>query len=415
MPRWLFLDMNSFFASVEQHDHPELRGRPVGVVPVDSEYTSLIAASTEAKKAGVGMGCSVREARDLCPHIQIVKARPARYVEIHHQLKAATDKHVPIHKVYSIDEWAARLVLKEQQPDAATALAQRIKQQIRDDFSSALTCSIGIAPTRMLAKTACEMHKPDGLTVLTVDLLPDALADTPLRAIPGIGQGMRDRLERHGVRDFPALWALSYTDARRIWGSVQGEHFWLGLHGIDAPEIVTHRSSMGHAHILPGPFRNHRDAFAILIRLTCKLGSRLREQGYWAASMSVSMKYENGVRWREGRTFPHAADTPTLLRYLRELWDRGPGQHNDETHPSDSAMKPQQVSVDVHGLTSDANTPSPLFADAEQPLKLSHVLDQINRTHGSHTVYFAAMTPVKKYVMDDKIAFGRIPDTKIEM
>ncbi|MEM6314669.1 MAG: hypothetical protein AAF743_11300, partial [Planctomycetota bacterium] len=111
MLRWMFLDMNSFFASCEQLDDPSLRGRPVGVCPVLAGGSgAVIAASYEAKALGVGMGCRAGEARALCPDIALRKARPARYMEIHTAVAAAIDKHIEITKRYSIDEWSMRLM-----------------------------------------------------------------------------------------------------------------------------------------------------------------------------------------------------------------------------------------------------------------------------------------------------------------
>ena len=169
----MFIDMNSYFASVEQHLRPELRGRMVAVIPVKSENTCVIAASYDAKRFGVKTGTRVSDARQLCPEIILVKARPDIYVHVHHAILRSIDQCVPIHKVYSIDEWAIRLVGKEQQRDTAIALGQRIKQQLLHDFSPWLTCSIGIASTRLLAKIASDRKKPDGLTVLDPSELPN--------------------------------------------------------------------------------------------------------------------------------------------------------------------------------------------------------------------------------------------------
>src|SRR5882672_10099072 len=103
---WMLIDMNAYFASVEQHLRPELRGRMVGVVPVESEGTCIIAASADAKRLGVRVGTRVREARQLCPEIVLVRARPALYVKIHQAVGRSIDRCAPVHKVYSIDEWA---------------------------------------------------------------------------------------------------------------------------------------------------------------------------------------------------------------------------------------------------------------------------------------------------------------------
>ena len=101
---WVFLDMNSFFASAEQHLRPELRGHPVGVIPMVTESTCVIAASVEAKRFGVKTGTVVPEAKRLCPEIQLVKARPETYVRLHHDIAASIDRHLPIHKA----EWFGR-------------------------------------------------------------------------------------------------------------------------------------------------------------------------------------------------------------------------------------------------------------------------------------------------------------------
>ena len=158
---WLFIDMNSYFASVEQHLRPEFRGRSVAVIPVESENTCVIAASHEAKRFGVKTGTRVSDARQMCPGIVLVKARPDLYVKVHHAILRSVDKCAPVHKVYSIDEWAIRLQGREQKPEVAVALGTQIKRQLLQDFSPWLTCSIGIAPTRLLAKIASDLQKPD--------------------------------------------------------------------------------------------------------------------------------------------------------------------------------------------------------------------------------------------------------------
>jgi DNA polymerase IV len=140
---WLFIDMNSYFASVEQHHRPELRDRPIAVVPVESDYTSVIASSYQAKRHGVKTGTKVGDAKRLCPGIELVMARPKLYVQVHHALLRSVDKCAPIHKVYSIDEWSIRLVGAEQKPEIATALGRKIKRQILEDFRDRTVAAAG--------------------------------------------------------------------------------------------------------------------------------------------------------------------------------------------------------------------------------------------------------------------------------
>src|SRR5882672_3697936 len=119
---WMLIDMNSYFASVEQHLRPELRDRMVAVIPVESENTCVIAASYNAKRFGVKTGTRVSDARKLCPEIVLVKARPDIYVKVHHAILRSIDQCLPVHKVYSIDEWAIRLLGEEQKRERAIAL-----------------------------------------------------------------------------------------------------------------------------------------------------------------------------------------------------------------------------------------------------------------------------------------------------
>ena len=149
---WLFLDMDNYFASVEQQARPELRGKPVGILPVMSEGSCCIAASYHAKRMGIKTGTRVYEARRICPEIEFVAARPDYYVEVHKQILKAIDTVVPVDKVWSIDEMAVRLLGKEREPDAALDIGRRVKAAVAEGVGEYLTCSVGLAATRLLAK-----------------------------------------------------------------------------------------------------------------------------------------------------------------------------------------------------------------------------------------------------------------------
>src|ERR1051325_4992956 len=139
----LFLDLNSYFASVEQQVQPGLRGRPVAVAPVVGDSGCCIAVSYEGKKFGVKTGTRVGEARALCPGIEIVDARPRLYVLMHHRVLKAIDRHIPIDKVHSIDEVSCRLDRTQRTAAACEALAAKIKAEIRRTCGVCMRCSIG--------------------------------------------------------------------------------------------------------------------------------------------------------------------------------------------------------------------------------------------------------------------------------
>jgi DNA polymerase-4 len=192
--RSLFLDLNSYFASVEQQLNPALRGKPIAVTPVLADGGCCVAASYEAKKFGVRTGTRVGEAKRLCPNIQFVKTQHRVYVEMHHKIIEAVETCIPVEQVMSIDEMSCRLARDEQDPERAVALAMKIKHAIATRVGECMRCSVGIAPNRFLAKVGTDMQKPDGLVVIQSHELPDKLHGLALQDLAGIGPRMAANL-----------------------------------------------------------------------------------------------------------------------------------------------------------------------------------------------------------------------------
>ena len=215
---WLFLDLNSYFASVEQELRPELRGRPVAVVPLFADTTCCIAASYEAKAFGIRTGTTVGDAKRLCKGIELVEARHEVYVDYHHRVVEAVETCVPVTAVMSIDEMACRLIGREQPLLAALDLGRRVKATIRERAGSTLRCSVGLAPNRYLAKIASDMEKPDGLVALTPDILEAALLRLTPRDLPGVGARMEKRLHECGIRTMEQLLRLGREEMTSVWG-----------------------------------------------------------------------------------------------------------------------------------------------------------------------------------------------------
>jgi len=397
-PNWLFVDMDSFFASAEQHLRPELRGRPVGVVPVASEASCTIAASVEAKRHGVKVGTPVPEARRLCPDIELVLARPATYVRVHNAVAAAIETVRPIEKAYSVDEWAIRLRGPEREWGRAVDFGRAIKEAVLADFSAALSCSVGVASTRLLAKVACDLDKPDGLLALPAEAVPARLGDLPAHELPGVARGIGGRLARHGVRTIGDLWAISRQDALTIWGSVVGGRYWDGLHGIDEPEVPTRRHSMGHANVLEPRFRDENGARRMLVRLVTRLGKRLRQEGYLASELSIEARAVDGHRFGASATLPQVQDTSALLECFYGLWKRVPAH----------GARFRQVGAVVSGLVLASQTPAMLFGQERKNANVSAAMDQAVRRWGPGSLYFGSMHGCSHH-MDEKIAFGRVP------
>ncbi|HTE41783.1 MAG TPA: hypothetical protein VK629_13210 [Steroidobacteraceae bacterium] len=316
--RCLFVDFNSYFAAVEQYDEPRLRGRPVGVVPVLAATTCCIAASVEAKQFGVTTGTPVWEAVERCPEIKLVEARPARYVELHHELMDIIQCCIPHGKAESIDEVPCYLIGRERQRVSAEAIARAIKQALLDRFGTAIRCSIGIAPNRFLAKTASDIVKPDGLTVIEQHELPGKLHALELRDFCGIGASMECRLQEAGIHTTEQLCAATREHLRAAWGSIEGERYWLLLRGFDLPDRETTRGSIGHSHVLGPELRSFAGARAVLFKLLAKAAMRLRHEGIWRGvlrfgSVSSGTNSALSVTWISLRSTTHLRCWPCLV------------------------------------------------------------------------------------------------------
>lgn len=414
---FLFLDFNAYFASVEQQLVPALRNRPVAVAPVTSNAGCCIAVSYEAKKFGVKTGTRVGEARALCPSIIVVDARPRAYVEMHQRLCTVIGTCLPIHGVHSIDEVSCRLLGDERHPDRAAALARSIKTAIRREVGECMRCSIGVAPNRFLAKVAADMQKPDGFTIIESHQIVEKLTTLDLIDLPGIGPRMRTRLLARGVSSVADLLACDERRLHALWESVVGLRWYRMLRGEELDELPTHRSTVGHSHVLPPERRGETEARAVALRLMHKAAARMRTLGYAAGRMSVAvaldtrtnqsgystvghmpswgMKHES---WHDDCTFEGGCtDSFEFSRRFAELWNRRP------------PGRLKQVGVSFSDLVLQRDSTLPLFAQERKHVNLSRVMDQINSHFGKHAVYTGAMHDARDSAKGG-IAFTYIPD-----
>ena len=407
--RYLFLDLNSYFASVEQQAEPKLRGKPVAVVPTKTDATCAIAASYEAKAFGVATGTMIYEAKKLCPGLITVPAHHDLYVEYHHRVMDAVERVLPIETVHSIDEAACRLIGAEREPANALRLARAIKKAIARGAGEYVKCSIGLAANSYLAKVATDLEKPDGLVVLHLDELPGRILHFKLRDLPWIGRNMERRLIAAGVPDIPALWGLSAMRMRRIWGSVMGQRFWYMLHGVQVPPLEITKRMVGHSHVLAPGLRPSAMAHLVARRLLVKAAARMRRMGYWAGEVACGARFVAGRGWGEAVRVPVTQDTFTLLRAADGLWAR-----------MTTALGPQpvkQVWVSLSALTLTPDESGTLFdrlPAAEEDrhrrrIALSQLLDRINRDYGRDTVTVGVQPPIRSNYAGTKIAFTRIP------
>lgn len=400
--RALLLDFNSYFASVEQQLRPELRGRPLGILPVVAETTCCIAASREAKRFGVKTGTSVADARQLCSNIVFVEARPAVYVEMHHRLMEIVDSVIAVGEVLSIDEVACDLTGSWQREEVIRELSHKVKAKLRVQAGECLTCSIGIGPNRFLAKTASNMQKPDGLTVIHEADLPNILYPLELIDLNGIGRHMLERLNRYGIYTVEALCAATREQLRRVWGGVEGERYFDRLRGIDVARLPTRRGSIGHSHVLPPHLRYGSGAYSVLSKLTQKAALRLRSEGYLASRLSLRVSWRRHDGWESTAQFTPMSDTLGFLRILAGLWAERPPY-----------SEPVKVGVVLSGLAPAEQETLPLFDDGTRSPGLDAAFDKVRRKFGNDALYFGGAF-MAAHEAPMRISFNHIPDQVLE-
>jgi len=410
---FLHIDLNSFFASVEQQLHAEFRDKPVGVVPTMADTTSLIAASYEAKALGIKTGTRVSEAKRICPDIILVDGNHSTYAEYSHKIVAAVERVCPVSHTPSIDEMVCQLLGRERNPPAARKISLAIKQAIKDDVGETLRCSVGMAPNRYLAKIASDMQKPDGL----IGLLPSQLPNC-------IGARTEVRLNAKGIRTMPDLLALDRTAMHKLFDSVWGDRMYHWLRGNDtgddgAPVPSELQKSLGHSHVLAPEHRSPEGSWAVAHKLLHKAAMRLRMEKFFTGSLAVTIKYSltreqslhaekvkkhlSGITqtgWGMEARFRPCQDTLSLLEALQGCWKQSP------TGPEH--QKPFFVGITLRNLIPEDEVQTTLFEEPGNRNQLSATMDKLNLKYGHTTLHFAGMLPARDSA-PTRIAFTQIP------
>lgn len=292
--RRLFIDFDSFYASVEQQDNPEYRNKPVIVVPCVSDYTCAIAASYQSKRLGVKTGTRVSVAKEKIPGIIVCEARPKRYVEIHNKILEVLSKHFDKIQVLSIDEMSCHI--NEEDDFDCEIMAALLKLDLMDAIGEIITCSIGVARNVFLSKVAADMNKPNGFTFFGKDS-EDKLKQLELTDLPGIADRMEARLNKSYIKTIEDLFAIDELKLKKAWGSVIGARWWHMIrgslqcdYGLSNNEIP---KSFGHTHVLPPNKRDDKGAFEVFESLLYKAIDRLQKHRVGARKVTIYLSWRN--------------------------------------------------------------------------------------------------------------------------
>jgi len=292
--RRLFVDFDSFYASVEQHDNPDYREKPVIVVPCVSDHTCAIAASYQAKRLGVKTGTRVSVAKEKIPGLIVCEARPKRYVEVHNKIVEILSSNFKKVQVLSIDEMACEI--DEEDDFDCEMIAALLKLDFIDGIGETITCSIGVAPNVFLAKVASDMNKPNGFTAIDYNV-KTKISNLDLTDLPGIAERMEARLNKSRIKTIDDLYSFDEIRLKKAWGSIIGQRWYHMLrgslqcdYGVSNNEIP---KSFGHTHVLPPSKRDDAGAFEVFESLLYKGLERINKHRIGAKRISVYLSWRN--------------------------------------------------------------------------------------------------------------------------
>lgn len=403
----LYLDFDGFFASVEQQARPALRGRPVGVVPFEgTEHTVVIACSKEAKARGVKNVMRVKDAKRICPDIVLIAQTPDLYRRAHNTLLREIESVIPIDVIKSIDELSC--ILDPRDIADPMKLSDTIKKRIYDNVGSHISCSIGFAANRHLAKIACKMDKPNGTTIWFPEIMPLPLLPLPFDDIPGIGSRMEKRLAMAGITSMRGLMKTQPKQMRKLWGNVTGERLWYALNGYDIQAQPSKRGMYGHGRVLDPDNRSITKARDTARYLLIKAARRMRRDGFYANALYLGLAIRIGRkdgRCSEKGDLPCVNDDQACLSGFEPLWAQAKRR-------LPAYAKVIRVFVTFDKLVpSDARQLDMFVNDDPERVKMEAVtkaMDELNRKYGKSLVTLGSYVPPGKNA-GNKIAFTRIP------
>lgn len=373
----LHADLDAFFASVEQRDNPSWRGRPV-LVGGSGPRAVVAAASYEARAYGCRSAMPMQAARRLCPQAIIAPVRMARYAEESRRFMAILGDHSPCVQALSVDEAFLDATGMERLLGSGEDIARSIRARVRAELG--LTCSVGVAPTMLVAKLASDLRKPDGLMAIAAHEVMETLAPLPIDRMWGVGPVAAESFRARGIMTFGDLQRLSQADAAALLGE-HGASAWEMARGIDERSVTPHRDrkSVGHEETFDADLPGIDAARAALLPLVEATGRRLRERGLAGRTVTVKLRTGDFTTITRRTTL----DAPTgrtdalwqAARGLLERWCAG------------GYLPLRLVGVSVSGLVPDADAQA-LFHDPadERARRIDAARDAAARKFGEGAI-----------------------------
>ena len=370
-PRAIALvDMNAFFASIEQHDHTEWRGRPVAITN-GLQGTCVITCSYEARSYGIKTGMRLKQARQLCPELIQCPAHPQRYAAISTDIMNALQDITPDIEIFSVDEAFLDVTHCQRLLGTPSRIARLAKQKVFD--ASGILCSIGISGDKTTAKFAAKLNKPDGLTVIPPWDAEECLRDVPVTELCGIARGIGGFLAEHGVHTCGDVKKLPISVLARRFGN-PGRRVWYMCQGQDPAGLqldVPAPKSIGHGKVVPPDTRDSQVLLTYLLHMSEKVGTRLRRHHLQARTFAIGLRTVDGWLGDKSRCALPTNDGRQIMelcrRVVQEHW-QGQGVHQIQVTALDPINHGSQL--ELFSTTDDAHD------------EVNAVMDAVNQRYG---------------------------------
>lgn len=372
----ILVDMNAFFASVEQLDYPELRGRPVAITN-GKQGTCIITCSYEARAYGIKTGMRLKQASQLCPELIQRPTRFQRYTELSSAIMQALQALTPDIEIFSVDEAFLDITHCQQLHGHPIDIAKQVKQMIYD-ISGGLQCSVGLSGDKTTAKYAASIDKPDGFTIIHPDDAATRLSKVPVDKLCGIGKGIKRYLADHNVYVCGDMARLPISLIAKRFGNI-GRRMWYMCQGLDPEPVhvtVPPPKSLGHGKVMPPNTRDEKVILTYLLHMTEKVASRLRCNQLIAQTFFIGLRRQNwGWLGNKFKLVEPTQDSKVIYqlgkRLLAEKW-QGEGVMQIQVTALDPRQQQQQLDFFVD--------------DSLQRQQLNQIMDEINLRYGELTL-----------------------------
>ncbi len=396
----MHIDLNSCFATVEQQAYYHLRGKPVVISAYNTPQGCVLSPSIEAKRYGIKTGMNNRQARLLCRDVIVRTCDAPKVRDVHRRFRKIFSDYSPIVIPKSIDEAILDFTGMESflKTDLAD-IAQEIKLRMRQEIGEWISCSIGIATNRFMAKTAASLKKPDGLEIITYKNIEEVLGRLSLIDLNGINTRYQARLNINGIfTPLQFLHAPAEFLQKQVFNGIVGYYWYRRLRGWEIDDIEYERKSFGQDYSLQEATNDPEKLSSLLMKLCEKMGRRLRKAGRAAAGIHVALLYRDHSYWHRARK------TGRIMYTTQELFREA--QYTLNQQPSKNIVR--KLAVSCYDLTTAKTPQISLFDENEdRSRKVSDAVDRMNDRYGEFVVTPAIMMGMRHTILD-RIAFGNV-------